>query len=186
MPTATDTRGHLVPKYTSTFTDAGFSVSTIRFGNNPHVLVFSDCDAATDATVDANPDVQRLPDDLDSSPTSGQVTAIQNFLENNNIPAGWVSTAMSWRTIVRGVLGIFLFVQRYQGDGGPAVFTGGVTLNSTFSSLPQPVRAAMQQAAIEQGFDTSSLSGASTLRQILRTMGLQWGTTPILIGGLSI
>lgn len=186
MPTGTNARGAVIAKYTNTFTAAGFSVSMIRFGDNPHGLVFSPCDAATDTSVSANVDVQRLPDNLDANPGAGAVTAIQTFLENNNIPAGWVTTALTWRTIVRDVVSMFLFVQRYNGIGGPAVFTGAVTLNSTFASLPLAVRVALQQAAAAQNFDTSSLSGASTLRQILRAMGLQWGAQPILIGGLSI
>lgn len=186
MPTGTSARGASIAKYASTFTAAGFSVSMIRFGDNPHGLVYSPCDAATDAAVTANVDTKRLPDNLDSNPNAAAVTAIQTFLENNNIPAGWVTTAMTWRTIVRDVVSMFLFVQRYQGIGGPSVFSGGVTLNSTFASLPLAVRTALQQAAAAQNFDTSSLSAASTLRQILRAMGLQWGAQPILIGGLSI
>lgn len=186
MPTATNARGGIGAKYDGTFIGAGFSVSMIRFGNNPHCLVYSPCDVATDLLVVANADVHRLPDNLDSTPILAQVNAVQTFLENNNIPAGWVTTATTWRTIVRDVVSMFLFVQRYQGAGGPAVFTGGVTLASTFGSLPQAVRTALTTAATDQGFDTSGLTGATTLRQILRAMGLQWGARPILIGDLSI
>lgn len=186
MPTGTVTVGDkdkIIAKYTSTFKSAGFSVTMIQFGNNPHGLVYSPCDAATDTAVQANADVRRLPDDLESNPGQGAVDQLQTFLENNNIPAGWVSTSLTWREITRGVVQIFLFIQRYTGDcNGPAVFTGGVTLNSTFASLPLAVRQALQCSATAQNFDTSSLTGASTLRQILRTMGQQWGNTPIFCG----
>jgi hypothetical protein len=186
MPMAANARGFIAPKYQSTFTAAGFPLSTIRFGSHPHALVFSPCDAATDAAVAVNADVHRLPANLDSAPSAAQITAVQTFLEAHNIPAHWLISGMTWRTIVRDVVSVFLFMQRYHGLGGSPVFSAGTTLDSTFGSLPAGVRQGLQQAAADQSFDTSGLTAASTLREILRAMGQQWGARPIVIHGVSI
>lgn len=185
MPIVADARGILRPKYASTFTAAGFSVGAIDFFGATCV-VYSPCDTTTDNAVTAQTDVRRVPDNLDSSPTAGAVTVMQNFLEGQNVPAGWITTSLTWRTILRTVLSMCLFIQRYRGVGGPAVFVGGVTLASTFASLPVGVRQSLLKAGQDQKFDTSALSGASTLRQLLKAMGDQWGARPIMINGLSI
>lgn len=183
MPTGTNARGATVPKYASTFTAAGFPVSMIDFRGEGHCLCYSPCDAATDTTIVANADVARLPDNLDANLTSGQVTAISNHLEARNIPADWVSIALTWRQLIRDVVGLFQFIQRYKGLGGPGpIFGGSVTLTTTFSQLPLAARNALVAAANSFGYDTSALTGASTVRQILNAMRVAWAAQPINIG----
>jgi hypothetical protein len=78
--------------------------------------------------------------------------------------------------VLRVVAALFQFHQRYQATSGTSasLFAGGLTLSSTFSSLPASVRTALRNAAISLGYDTSSLTGASTLRQCLKAMADQW------------
>lgn len=196
MPTITNARGVTVPKYASTFLQGGLapgsSFSHSHFGmmdfrGEGHCLVHSDCDSAADAAVSANADVQRLPDNLDENLTAGQVTAVGNHLESFHIPADWVTTALTWRTVLRRIAGLYQFIQRYKGLGGPGpIFGGAVTLSTTFASLPLTARNALVGTANSFGYDTSALSGASTVRAILKTMALQWGAAPILINGISL
>ncbi len=187
MPTATNARGKVTPKYGDTFLSAGFSVGMIDFRGEGHCLAHSACDAATDSAIVANADVHRLPDNLDVNLTAGQVTAVSNHLEANHIPADWVTTAFTWRQVLRLVVGLYQFIQRYKGLGGPGpIFGGAVTLSTTFAGLPQGARNALTATANSFGYDTSALSGASTVRQILRAMAQQWGAAQLLINGIAL
>jgi hypothetical protein len=163
------------PKY---FTDGTIPPSQwgwVYYGFEPWSVVGVDLPSADDVTIASKPDVQALPFDLSPLLTAGQVTSIKAFLENANIPAGWVDTTDTWAVVVRGVLGMFSFLERYagiyaeqNGTAAPSIFLGGVTLATTFGSLPQAVQAAMLATATDQGISTAGLSAGTTLRVILR------------------
>lgn len=168
------------PKYFS----GSFSNWTANdYGLEAVMIVGADLAPADDTAVTANADVTALPFNLDANLTAGQVTTTQTKLEALNIPAGWVSTSLTWRTVARLVLGMFQFMQRYNAiSNGARLFLAGVDLSTQFSSLPAQVRADLIAAADSLGYDRSSLSGASTLRQILKTLADNWQSTPIQIG----
>ena len=172
-------------KYNSTLAPFGWTM--LDYGHEPVALVYSPTDAATDATLTAFADVVRIPDNLDALLTVGQVTAVQNWLEARNLPALWLDTTFTIRAALRIILGAFQFMQRFTGiHGGTRIFGGAVTLSSTFASLPAGARQDLLDTANSFGYDTSSLSGASTLRQILKVMADQWGNQPIVVGGQAI
>ncbi len=173
-------------KYDSTFLTRGFSVALMDYGLEPVGLVFSPCDTATNILVVANADVFRLPDDLDTSPNVAQVTAIQTRLEAWNLPAHWVTVALTWRTILRTVMAMFQFMQRFHAVSGLSPFAGGVNLDRTFSSLGVNVRQSLIDTAASLNFDTTGITGSMTLRVILKNVADQWGTQPLIIGGQSI
>jgi hypothetical protein len=153
------------PKYADTDL-AGTDWSAMDFGNEPVVLVATETNAALGAEVD----VTTIPLNLDQNLTAGAVTTVQNKLEAFNIPADWVSTSLTYRQVVRRVCLGFQLWQRCQGLGLTTLFTGGVTLSTTFGSLPVGVRTTLQNAAVSLGLNTSSLTGASTIRQIINAI----------------
>jgi len=164
---------------------APFGVAQLRYGGQPFCLAASACDAATDASVTANADVRRAADDLDSVPVA--IEDLRTYLEGYHVPADWLDGQQTWHSLLRGVLGIFLFVQRYQGEGGgPPIFANGVTLETTLSALPSSVQQALRVAADNQGFDGSVVQGPASLRSVLRAMGQQWGDRPILMGTVTL
>lgn len=154
----------------------GFSVAAIRFGDSPVAVVSSPCDQATDDLVSSDTSVWRIPDNLDASAITAD---FKTFLEQHQVPADWMADGLSWREIVRGILGIFLFAQRYEGEGGSLP-----VLDVSVDSLPQSVRDAFQRAAVSLEYDTTLLTG--TVRQMLRAMGQQWGDKPIYLGDVTL
>lgn len=171
------------PKYVA---DAGVNFSAMDYGFEPVFLLAADTDATLDATIDAAADAERVPNNLDGNPGAGAVTTVQNFLENLNVPAGWVNTGLTWRQIVRVIAGLFQFMQRCYGLSGNVSLFDGVTLNTQFNAMPLALRQTLQAAAASFNYDTSALSGTSTYRQILKAMADQWDNAPIVMGGITI
>lgn len=162
------------PKY---FADLSVDWSAVDFGFEPVMFVGATLSVSDDNAIVGQADVTALPFDLAPTLTGGQVNTIQSKLEALNIPAGWVNTSLTWLLVVRTVLGMFSYLQRFSavyaentGNTPPSVFTSGVTLNTTFGSLPLAVRTAMVDAAQSFGFSTSGLTANTTLRVILKAL----------------
>jgi len=165
------------PKYADTDL-AGFNWAAMDFGNEPMMLVATE----TNAALGAEPDVLTVPLNLDQNLGAGAVTVVQNYLEARFIPADWVTTSLTYRQVLRSVVAIFTVMQRAQGLGLARLLDGSsVSLSTTFGSLPQPVRAKLVAAAQSLHFDTSSLSGASTLRQIFKALMVQFSGSIVLM-----
>jgi hypothetical protein len=72
---------------------------------------------------------------------------------------------------------MFSFLQRYgviyteaNGVVAPSLFTGGVTLSTTFGSLPQAVQNAIISAAQSFNISTAGLTASTTMRVILKAL----------------
>jgi hypothetical protein len=69
---------------------------------------------------------------------------------------------------------MFSFIQRYGvlyvTPPAPSIFTGGVSLSTTFGSLPQAVQNAIISAAQSFNISTSGLTASTTLRIILKAL----------------
>lgn len=177
------------PKYDSTILNAGFSYTAYDYGNEPWCLVgVQNIDAATDSSLDANADVIGLTTSLDTQ-VGGARSTVQTKLEAVNMPGTWVQTTNTWRDVVLFIGAACQFAQRFQGMvTGNRWFTGGVTLDSTFNSLPAGVRSALSSAATSFGFDTSGITGTSTLRQIIQAAAQQYVSLglPLIMAGVSL
>lgn len=176
------------PKYTSTF--QSFNWTMYDYGNETECLVgILDIDGATDSSLTGQADCIGLPSNLDNA-VAGARSTVQSDLESVNIPGTWVQTTNTWRDVVLFVGGACQFAQRFQGltANGSRWFTGGVTLNSTFNSLPAGIRSAIQSAAASFGFDTSGITGSSTLRQIIQSAAQQYVAAgmPLIMAGVSL
>jgi len=184
---ATSTRpAARVPKYIN---DLGVSYGMMEHGCQSTCLAATDVDDPTDVTLAAYTDVQKIPDNLDSTVGAGALSKVQNALESLYIPGTWVTVGTPYRLIVRTSLGAFLSFECYSGVGlnaVPMIDGTNVTLSTTFGSLPPKVRADLQTAALLLRLDVSGFTGASTLRQILKGIGDQYAGTLFQIGGISI
>lgn len=174
------------PKYFSDFAGGSLPYGSMDFGLEPVMLVAADISTDQHATISVNPDVIVIPADIDQRISSVALEIVQLALENMNIPAGWVTTSHTYRSVLRVVVGIFQFMQRYQANGGSRLFGGAVILGTQFNQLSAVVRNRMIQTANDLNYDTSSLSASSTLRAILKALGDQWGNKTIIIGGFSL
>jgi hypothetical protein len=151
--------------------------SSIDYGFEPWMIVGGDLSTSDDNLVVGKVDAFALPFDLSPTLTAGQVTNVQTKLESINVPAGWVNTSLTWLTVVRTTLGMFSFLQRYgviyteaNGVVAPSLFTGGVTLSTTFGSLPQAVQNAIISAAQSFNISTAGLTASTTMRVILKAL----------------
>lgn len=149
-------------------------------------VVGGDLSASDHTAVSGQADVLTLPANLDATLTAGQVTTTQNALEAANLPAEWVSTAFTWRQVMRIVCGIIQMNQRFKGRMGAKLFGGGITLNSTVGDLPANVRQKLQEAAESFGLDTSGVTLQTTLRAVWRNLGTQLQARPITFGEVTL
>jgi hypothetical protein len=188
MPMILDTDTVNKPKYAATGSLLdGKTWSCMTFGFEPMCCVGANLDSTTDTNLAAQADVQALPVNLDQFLSAGAVTTAQTYLENHNLPASWVTTAFTYRQMVRIVLGFFVFFQRFHGiHGNFSVFGGGVTLDTTFGSLSAGVKADLSQTAQTFNLDTSAVTATTTIRQLMKGMSDQLQGMAFIIGGVSI
>jgi len=158
------------------------------YGADPVFLVLADVTNPQHNQLNNQNDVTSIIQyaNLDNTVPANAVTAVRNGLEALNIPGNWVDSTDTWRFVMRIVMSCFQFQQRVHGMNGRSVFREGVDLSRTWSSLPVGIRTDIQAAADSFGWDYSSLTGASTLREVLRTLAIQWGSEPFVIGGYSV
>lgn len=160
------------------------SYGAMPFGHEPSCMVAADVTDEQHTILSGKVDVLSIPANLDNNLTAGAVTAAQDFLETVKIPANWITTDYTYRQVLRMVGGMCQYMQAVKGRTTRWLNT--VSLNDTFASLPANVRTAMQEAAVQLNMDTSSLTGQSTVRQILRTFGEQWGFRALKLGMVSL
>lgn len=158
--------------------DAAF----MAFGNEGHMLVAADVTPEAHTAITALPRVTVLPEDLDTQLTAGAVTAVESALEARNIPAEWVSTSLTYREVLRCVIGIFQFAQRYNAQTGLRLFRAGVTLSTRMNQIPVARRNELSDVATSFNLDVSAVTGTTTIRQLLRLLGEQWLARPVTFG----
>lgn len=160
----------------------------IDYGFQPVFLVAADVTTLQHAGIIAQVDAAALPDDLEATSSAAEVLATQNFLEAIHIPAGWITTALTWRQIGRTVVGFFTFMKRLAAFAGPVQIIDGITVNlgTQFNELSLARRQALVNAAASLNYDTSSLSATSTLRDMLKAMSDQWVSVPTFIGEITL
>jgi hypothetical protein len=168
-----------------TFTSNGIDVEMKDMGNEPVCMVGANVPDSVHAVLIAFSDVVALPLNLDSQ-IGAQLTQVQNALEALNIPSGWVASGNTYRQVIRIVFAIFFFMQKLQGITPTRLMDTGITLNTRFNQLPQSMRTFLINTATALNFNTSSLSGTSTIRTILKAMADQLPQLEFIIGGVVI
>jgi hypothetical protein len=168
------------PKYVADFGVATWGM--MDYGDEPICLCAVEADAALHATLTAHADVTALPADITQAIGAGPLTAVTNALDALNIPSNWILSTHTYRQVLRVVCLVFQFHQRLQGLGFGRIFTAGVTLSTQFNQLAVGVRNNMIAAAQSLNFDTSGLTGASTLRAILKSLADQFNIPQVFFG----
>jgi hypothetical protein len=118
VPQQFDSKGALVPKYLSTDL-SGRSWVAMPYGIEGICLVASDPNPA----LAAEPDVFAFPVNLDAPLASADVTNVQAFFQNVNVPSAYVVAGLTWRTVARTTAKVFQILQRHNGLTGTAVFS---------------------------------------------------------------
>lgn len=152
------------------------------YGSINQAVICADIAAADHTSLAANADVLSVPVNVDQTLNTNAVTTAVTFLENYNIPAGWITTGLTNRTVLRTVTAFFLFFQRVTAILGRNIDLPANWLNYQIQNISAEIRNAMAQAADELDFDYSAVTGTTTMRQILKGMADAWGSTSILFG----
>jgi hypothetical protein len=157
-----------------------FNWSLLDYGLHDIAVIWANINPATDTILQAASDVHAFPVNLDTNLGAGILTALKTKLESNfNVPMDRFTIANTWRDILRVTWRAFKFGCVHHAQTGGKIFTTGVTLDSTFSSLPVAARQRLLATANFLNLNTSTLSGSSTLRQIMNAISDQIPITGI-------
>ena len=162
-------------KYESEFTADNPSITRgiFTYGGEPWCLVgLLDLAPTAEATIAAHPDVFELPADLETTMASvGVRNQRRSQLETANIPGTWIQTTTTYREVLRFVGACCQFMQGYEGLDAAPIFTGGITLDTTYGTLTTVQRQAVSDAALWMGLSTVPLVTTDTLRTVLQALG---------------
>jgi hypothetical protein len=173
-------------KYADTLADSGLYWESSKFGADATYIVYvRDIDAATSATLSGDAAVTALPPLANTIPNQGTLNTVKSKLEALNVPAGWVQVGMTYQTVLHYTFAFFQILQRWVGMGGAAVFGGGVTLDTQFGSLSATAQQRLRDVAAWFGMNFTSVTAATPLRTILKTLADQY-TAPLYIAGVTI
>ena len=129
-----------------------------------------------------NSDVYSFSDNLDETMTQADRGELLDYCELNNVPADWIFAGITVREAVKTITSIMLYFMRVAAIiGYPADPLAGVTLNTQYQNISNPLHDALYQAAMEKGYIWGSRDN-DQLRKIMKEMGEQWGTKPIYLG----
>lgn len=149
--------------------DIGEPYAIVDFGDTGQdfCLFYGEFSNDAIAVMQADTETFVLPVNLGNA-VAGSRNAVRQRLEAINVPSGWVASTTTYREIAQRLVSIALFMQRVSGLSGSSVrlFTGR-TLGTQLSDVPLAYRQAAQQAAASFGVDTQSLTGTSTVRDLL-------------------
>ena len=153
----------------------------VGYGLEPVYLVAADVTNAEHTALAANSDVTAVPANLDAT-LGANLATVQAKLEAFGIPSGWVTGAMTYRTVVKWVIRLFFISQRLNGMSNVGLLPQGVTLDSTISDLTQTQRDKLSAAAESLGADTSGVTGATTIRAALKALADQLPSPAQILG----
>jgi hypothetical protein len=113
------------------------------------------------------------PADLSTTIANNAVrNTVRTALEDRGIPAHWVDTGATYRSVLRGVACIMLLAQRLRRGNG-RILPQGITLESTIGDLTLAQRNALGAACESLGWDTSAVTLATTIRAFIRGVSQQ-------------
>ena len=156
--------GALVAKYLHGVVD----YTAIDYGRDQWCLAAADMTAQQAIDLQAQPDAVVFPANLDANLTAGQVTATQTELANRRMPDQWVTTAHTWRDVIRIVGQCSKLLLYFQGRFAKSFWEVGITLATTIAELTQNQRDALREAAAHFGVSDDGVTGATTIRQVLK------------------
>jgi hypothetical protein len=160
----------------------GVNYSSVSFGGS--CIVWADATPAQESVVTANADALLVPP-LDNS-VGAALSTVQATLEGKNIPAQWITSVMTYRTVLRVIVGFAVFIQRLGGPSfGQAINLAGGNLDNTIGSFSAAVRNNLAAAAVSLNLDISAVTGTTTLREALRIIGQQFAAaSAVALGDL--
>lgn len=149
-------------------------------------ILVADVTDAQHTLLAGQADVLVVPGLDNTIPNTAARNTVRSILETANIPGGWVNTGMTYRSVLRVVLGLFQYHNRLTAIIQRRVFDGSLNLDMTVAQIPAAVRDRLRQAATDLELDYSWVTSATTIRQLLKGMGDQFASRSFEIGGITI
>jgi len=155
------------PKYAASFP----RWSMVDYGTERHcVCCIKDVTTSVHLALTANADVLGTPANIDKLLTQGAVDKIQAHLEPLFIPADWINTSRTYRQVIKTLIALFQFNQRWNSlSGGSSPFKEGLDLTTQYNQLPAIAQNRAKECFDSLGIDRTSLTATSTIREILKT-----------------
>ena len=137
-------------------------------------------------TLLLNSDVTSPPENIDQNITSGAIPGVQAALETLRIPADWVTTAYTYRQILRMIAGLFQFAQRHHALHNEQLIDSQAQLDLRWNQIPIARRNRILATADSLNYDYSAVQPTWLIRRILKHLADQWGVTVFHIGGFDL
>lgn len=176
-------------KYTNTVdvTTSG----TLRYGREDTGLIMLTADQAVLDTVEANADATRLAtdDNIDDVMPAPEIAALRTELEGSGISQNIVKDNAPRRLIIRAIIGVHFFSQRYEGRHQKSLPTAaanaGQGLDNNPNGFPPPFQAELNDIGASFSWGESDTNN-KTIRQIQESAADNIGNQKLFIAGFEI
>jgi hypothetical protein len=138
------------------------------------------------ASLAAKPDVYVLPPDASLDNVITDKAVIEAFFESFKIPAAWIEAGTTYRELLKAVVNMCRITQRFFGIAGYELFTGGVTLETTFSELSAQSQSALQQTVNELAGEDVPINPSAKMRLLLKVSSTYWEDEPTTLGDYTL
>ena len=180
---------HRGPKYFKwRFNETGIDCrwSMKDYGSIDMAVLAADILQADHDALVLNSDVYAFPENIDPAMTLAERSALNTYIEAHGIPGDWLAPGDTFRSVLRVITGMFLYLQRVLAIiGYPTDPYSGLTLNTQYRNIPNPLHDAMSQAAAELGY-TWNVGNNDQVRKIFKLMSDEWGSQPIYFGFVTL
>jgi len=149
-------------------------------------VLIANLDATQEAALLAQPDVIAIQDLDNTIPNITVRDIIRSYLEAVSIPSQWVVVGMSYRIILRVVIGLWRFRAIIQHFAGHRIFLETLNLDKTIGELSTEMRDALAATSDALDLDYSSITGLTTIREMLYIAGQQFATIEYQLGSITI
>lgn len=155
----------------------------IDYGTIDLAVLVSNISDTDHAFLAAQTDVFDLPLNLDVTMSTAERGALAVYLEAHGVPGDWIGAQDTWRTALRTITSMFLYMQRLTAQtNGVSPLDWGYTLNTQWRNVSAVHQAALSESAVSLGYDVSFLRDQTQIRALLKNFADQWGAKPIYMG----
>lgn len=183
--TADNHRGPMYFKWRFNLNGIDCHWSLTDYGSIDMCTIVADISQTDHDALILQADVYAFPENIDVNMTQAQRSELNTFLEAHAIPGDWLSPNTTFRENLRTIVGMMRYMMRVLAIiGYPVDPYAGLSLNTQYQNVPNPLHDAMQQAALERGY-AWNVSPNDQIRKIFKYMSDQWASTPTYYGVLA-
>lgn len=119
-------------------------------------------------------------DTLDETMPALERDELDNFLDDNGMPSGWIE-AWTRRTILRAIVAMYHYLRELANVAGNPI-EWGITWMTVFSTIDAAYRSAIRGTFSSLGYDSSVILDSWTVRRVLKEAAVLGSASPISFG----